>query len=262
MRDQHAASDGHPVSENYASNGKTAVSGTAGLGDMHDDDDHDSGPNVEAHMRRRLRRHNRALAELAATKTELVSALLHELRTPLTAALGMLDMLPESTGDPLLDEALPLIFRNLRRIERCTNEIATISGIESGTIPLDRADFDLPEMLREVAGAAGAECATAPASGLLFGDRARLVEVVNRLLAAVRALSGTAEIEAELVGEQWRVSFPLPEEQATDRLFTSAGAGGNAMALILARAVVGRHGGSVGVHSAGGTAYLRVILPL
>lgn len=213
-------------------------------------------------MRRRLRRHNRALAELAATKTELVSALLHELRTPLTAALGMLDMLPEQTGDPLLDEALPLISRNLRRIERCTNEIATISGIESGTIPLDRTEFDLPGMLRRVAGAAGADCATAPPDGLFLGDRERLSEVVTRLLAAVRALSGSAEIEAELVGGEWQVSFPLPDEQVTDRLFTSTGAGGNAMALIMARAVVGRHGGSVGVHSSGGTAYLRMLLPL
>jgi signal transduction histidine kinase len=226
------------------------------------DEDGTRTGSVEAQMRRRLRRHNRALAELAATKTELVSALLHELRTPLTAALGMLDMLPGSTGDPLLDEALPLISRNLRRIERCTNEIATISGIESGTIPLDRTEFDLPALLREVAGTVGADCATSPATGLLLADRERLREVVVRLLAAVRALSGTAEIEAEQVGDQWRVSFPLPGEQATDRLFTSAGTSGNAMALILARAVVGRHGGSVGVHSAGGTAYLRVILPL
>ncbi|WP_436520831.1 sensor histidine kinase [Actinoplanes sp. HUAS TT8] len=243
MTSEHTASDGRALSDEPPGGGDTAAS-------------------VEAQMRRRLRRHNRALAELAATKTELVSALLHELRTPLTAALGMLDMLPESTGDPLLDEALPLITRNLRRIERCTNEIATISGIESGTIPMDRTEFDLPAMLIDVAGAAGAECATAPASGLLLADRERLREVFTRLLSAVRALSGTAEIEAELVGDQWRVSFPLPEEQATDRLFTSAGAGGNAMALILARAVVGRHDGSVGVHSSGGTAYLRVILPV
>lgn len=223
---------------------------------------HQEASGVEAQMRRRLRRHNRALAELAATKTELVSALLHELRTPLTAALGMLDMLPESTGDALLDEALPLISRNLRRIERCTNEIAMISGIESGSIPLDRVEFDLPAMLRAVAGDAGAECSTTPADGLMIGDRERFREVFTRLLAAVRALSGTAEIEAEQVDAEWRVSFPLPEEQATDRLFTSAGAGGNAMALILARAVVGRHGGNVGVHSSGGTAYLRVVLPV
>ncbi|GIF07388.1 sensor histidine kinase [Actinoplanes siamensis] len=218
-------------------------------------------PGAEDRMRRRLRRHNRALAELAATKTELVSALLHELRTPLTAALGMLDMLPQRTGDPLLDEALPLIARNLRRIERSTQEIATISGIENGTIPLDTTQFDLPQLIREIAAAAGADCSVTPESGLITGDRARLGEVFGRLLTAVRALGESAGVRAERSGDQWLISYPLPGEQATDRLFTSTGAGGNAMALILARAVVGRHGGSVRVHSAGGTAYLRVILP-
>ncbi|GAA2701656.1 sensor histidine kinase [Actinoplanes palleronii] len=216
-------------------------------------------PDPEAQMRHRLRRHNRALAELAATKAEMVSALLHELRTPLTAALGMLEMLPERTGDPLLDEALPLIARNLRRIERTTAEIATISGIESGTIPLARTEFDLPALLTEVAGAA---CHAVPPAGPVLGDRDRLRQVFDRLLSAVRALDGGAEATAERVEDHWRVSYPLPDEQASDRLFTSAGTGGNAMALMLARAVIGRHGGSVGVHSAGGTAYLRVVLPV
>jgi CheY-like chemotaxis protein len=87
--------------------------------------------------RRRLRDHNRALAEVVATKTELVSALLHELRTPLAAAMGMAQLLPERTGDELLDDALPLIVRKLRRIEEVTTEIATISAIENGTMTLD-----------------------------------------------------------------------------------------------------------------------------
>jgi signal transduction histidine kinase len=219
-------------------------------------------PNVEAQMRGRLRRHNRALAELAATKTELVSALLHELRTPLTAALGMVGMLPERTGDPLVDEALPLIARNLRRIERAAAEIAMISGIESGTIPLAHTEFDLPDLLTEVAGADFDPTPPAGSASLITGDRERLGQVFERLLGAVRALGGPATITAERTGDEWRISLPLPAEQAADRLFTSAGAGGNAMALIMARAVVGRLGGSVGVHSAGGTAYLRVLLPV
>ncbi|MBB4740472.1 hypothetical protein BJY16_003931 [Actinoplanes octamycinicus] len=111
-------------------------------------------PSTGAQLRGRLRRHNRALAELTATKTELVSALLHELRTPLASALAMLGMLPERTGDPLLDEALPAIARNVRRIDEVTAEIATISGIENGTVPLTRARFDLAGLLAETTGAA------------------------------------------------------------------------------------------------------------
>ncbi|MBB4740471.1 signal transduction histidine kinase [Actinoplanes octamycinicus] len=71
-------------------------------------------------------------------------------------------------------------------------------------------------------------------------------------------MGGTGTVQAEDAAGEWRISLPLPAKQATDQLFT---AGGNAMALMFARAVVGRHGGSVGVRSAGGTAYLEVVLP-
>ncbi len=218
-------------------------------------------PSTEAELRRWLRRHNRTLAELAATKTELVTALLHGLRTPLTAALGMLDILPEHTGDPTLDEGLALIGRNLHRIDAVATEIATISGLESGAIPLDLAEFDLPALLREVAAEAGAVCTTDPTAGLVTGDRERLGQVFTRLLGAVRVLEGPAAIEATGDGDRWRVCFPLPSEQTTDRLFTTGETGGNAMALIFARAVIARHGGSVGLRSTAGTAYLRLILP-
>ncbi|GLW31895.1 sensor histidine kinase [Actinoplanes regularis] len=218
-------------------------------------------PSTEAELRRRLRRHNRTLAELAATKTELVTALLHGLRTPLTAALGMLDILPEHTGDPALDEGLALIARNLHRIDAVATEISTISGLESGAIPLDRAEFDLPELLSEVAAEAGATCNVVPPTGPVTGDREWLGRIFTRILSAVRVLEGPAAIEAAGDADRWQVCFPLPPEQATDRLFTTGETGENAMALILARAVVTRHGGSVGLRSAGGTAYLRLTLP-
>ncbi|GAA2659824.1 sensor histidine kinase [Paractinoplanes durhamensis] len=210
----------------------------------------------DVESRHRLREHNRELAELVATKTELVSALLHELRTPLAAALAMIDLLPESTGEPFLDEALPMIARKVHRIDEVVAEIATISGIENGTFPLARTTFDLPELLAESGAAVTAE----PAEGLVTGDRERLGQVFRRLATAVRAIGGDGTMTAELVGDQWRVALPLPARQATDRLFTSADGEGNATALMLARAVAGRHGGRVRVESAEGTPYLMVWL--
>ena len=211
----------------------------------------------ETLVRDRLRRHNRALAEVVATKTELVSAMLHELRTPLAAALAMVDLLPESSGDPLVDEAMALISRQVRRIGEVAAEIATISGIENGTVPLELTSFDLPSLL---AGTGAAVRAT-PGAGIVTGDRPRLESVFRRLVAAVRALGGSDEMVAGLDGDRWRIALPLPSGRSTDRLFTTGGSGGNATALMLARAVVGRHGGSVGVESVSGTPHLLVRLP-
>ena len=186
--------------------------------------------------RRRQRAHNRALAELAATKTELVSVLLHEVRTPLTAAMTMAEMISDRD-----DEAIAVLIRNLRRIDEVTREISTIAGIESGTVALAGDRFDLPALLAEVTGGA---VAARPTAGDVIGDRDRLAQVFRRLLGAVRALGGPPEpVGAGLADGQWWVALRLPAGASADRLFTE----GNATALMLARAVAGRHGGTVGV---------------
>jgi signal transduction histidine kinase len=216
----------------------------------------------DVRVRRRLREQNRALAEIVATKTELVSALLHELRTPLAAALSMAELVPEQTGDSLVDEALALIVRKLRRIDEVTTEIATISGIENGTVNLDRVPFNLPDLLTVVAGESGARIETQPQCGFVVGDRDWIGRVVSRLIAAVGALAGEVPtVSADLVGDRWRVALPLPGTQGTDRLFTAAGSSGNSTALMLARAVVGRHGGKVGVETVAHRPYLVIWIP-
>ncbi|MFI5890031.1 sensor histidine kinase [Actinoplanes sp. NPDC051513] len=195
----------------------------------------------EARARASLRRHNRVLAELVATRTELVSAMLHELRTPLASTLAMVEMLPEGTGDPRLDEALELIARNVRRIAGVTEQIATISGMENGTLPIERREFDLAALLAEHG------FAVAAGAGTIVGDRERLGQVFGRLVDAVGALGGPpSRGEASADGDHWRIALRLPPDLVTDRLFTGA----NATALMFARAVVGRHGGTVGVESA------------
>ncbi|WP_433362791.1 sensor histidine kinase [Actinoplanes sp. CA-142083] len=193
----------------------------------------------EARARESLRRQNRALAELVATRTELVSAMLHELRTPLASTLAMVEMLPADTGDAQLDEALELIARNVRRIAGVTEQIATISGMENGTLPISRKDFDLAALLSKHGFAV-------ESMETFAGDRDRLNQVFARLVEAVRALGGAGRMTASTDGDHWRIALPLPPDLVTDRLFTGA----NATALMFARAVVGRHGGTVGVESA------------
>jgi signal transduction histidine kinase len=222
---------------------------------------------AEAQVRRRLRQHNRALAELVATKTELVSALLHELRTPLAAARSMAELLSGPTGDPLVDEALRTVVRNLDRINDVTGEIATVSGIENGTVDIAQGVLDLPDLLREVAARAhvAADAEPGTGTGTVVGDRGRLAETFERLIAAVRAVSddpAAVRLHATLRDGQWQVALPMAAQGAADRLFTATGAHSNATALMLARAVVGRHGGTVGVDSdAAGTPCLLVRLP-
>ncbi|MFI5934546.1 histidine kinase dimerization/phospho-acceptor domain-containing protein [Actinoplanes sp. NPDC051494] len=207
-----------------------------------------------ARVRRRLRQHNRALAELVATKTELVSALLHELRTPLAAAGSMAQLLAEDTGgddDPMVGDALRAVARNLDRLTAVTDQIALIGGIENGTIELTRTPVPVRDLLDGVARALPEVPVTVTAGeGTVLADPVRLPEALERLTAAVHAISGgcsPVELSAAETDGQWRIRLPLPPDTAADQLFTTTGDRGNATALILARAIVGRHDGTVGI---------------
>jgi signal transduction histidine kinase len=103
-----------------------------------------------------------------------------------------------------------------------------------------------------------------PSAGTVVGDRDRLAEAFERLAAAVRAVGpdpSAVRIHAAERDGQWQVSLPLAQQGAADQLFTTTGERGNATALMLARAVVARHGGTVGIESEDGTPCLTVRLP-
>ncbi|HEY0535308.1 MAG TPA: PAS domain-containing sensor histidine kinase [Actinoplanes sp.] len=204
----------------------------------------------DALIRQRLRQHNRALAELVATKTELVSALLHEVRTPLTAARTMASLLPTTPDDPVAGA----LERNLGRLEDVTREIATISGIENGTLDVRSSTVDLDRLLRSVAASLSPPAVVVSAGqAAALGDPSLLGEVFGRLITAVRAIAGGDLVEASVSEDQWRLSLPLFESSA-DRLFTAT----NSTALMFARAVIGRHGGTVGIEDS----RLTVRLPI
>jgi light-regulated signal transduction histidine kinase (bacteriophytochrome) len=191
-----------------------------------------------------------------ATKTELVSALLHEVRTPLAAARSLAEMLPP-------DDVLQAVVRNLDRIADVTGEIATVSGIENGTVDLDLRPVDLPRLLSGVAsGLAGTSVTAHPGQGEVTGDADRLAEVFDRLIAAVQAIGGPAvRLRVSQAAGEWRVALPLPPDTPADQLFTATGTRSNATALMLARAVITRHGGSVGVETDETGPALTVRLP-
>jgi hypothetical protein len=138
-------------------------------------------------------------------------------------------------------------------------EIATVSGIENGTIDLVREPIDLGDLLR---GLPGPRAVTVTGDAPVSGDPVRLAEVFRRLAGAADAVNnGPVAIIAFEGDYQWRVSLPLPPNGAADQLFTRTRKESNATALMLARAVVGRLGGTVGIESENGRPCLMVRLP-
>ncbi len=96
---------------------------------------------------------NRALAmQLEALrmsdqlKTDFVSSVSHELRTPLTAILGYTELLAaEAAGEITAEqgEFLGIVDHNARRLESLITDLLTLSGIESGNLPIRPEPVDL-----------------------------------------------------------------------------------------------------------------------
>ena len=118
--------------------------------------------------------------------------------------------------------------------------------------------MDLDRLLGEVTAKLGLFVAAGSGDSVLAGDPGLLAQGFERLITAVRAVGGGDEITSGPDGPRWRLSLPLPPDTPTDRLFTATGGHGNATALMFARAVIGRHDGSVGIEHE----QLTVRLPL
>ncbi|MGB7338047.1 MAG: ATP-binding protein [Phototrophicaceae bacterium] len=88
------------------------------------------------------------------TKSLFLANMSHELRTPLNAIIGYSEMLEEEAEDFGYDDIVP----DLRRIQSAgnhllvlINDILDISKIEAGAIELYLEDFDLEDLIDEIA---------------------------------------------------------------------------------------------------------------
>ncbi len=85
-------------------------------------------------------------------KSAFLAAMSHDLRTPLTAVLGYAELLrdPAISDETRLEHAAT-IQQSGKHLLALLNQILDTSKIEAGAMVLQKAPFDLPEMLGEIA---------------------------------------------------------------------------------------------------------------
>jgi signal transduction histidine kinase/DNA-binding response OmpR family regulator len=220
----------------------------------------------------------RAEAQAAnRTKDEFLATVSHELRTPLTAMLGWLRVLQAAAlDDATRARAFDAITRNARAQARLVDDLLDMSQITSGRVPLDIRPVDVRAVvmaavdgIRPAADSRGLrlEAAVDPAAGFIWGDAARLQQVISNLLAnAVKFTPspGRIDVRAERGPDDVRIRVsdsgqgisPALLPHVFDRFrqgdsTASRQHGGLGLGLAIVRHLVELHGGSVVAQSAG-----------
>jgi PAS domain S-box-containing protein len=227
--------------------------------------------------------------QLEQMKDDFVGTVSHELRTPLTAIKGFIELVADGEAGPLSEaqrEFLQIASRNTDRLGNLINDLLDVNRIEAQHLEIRNEPTSLVSVLNDVAATFGPMAET---KGLEFraqidpipvvvGDPPRLVQVFSNLVS--NAIKYTPKGEVGLrarVNQDWAeicvydtgIGLSL-DEQA--RLFTKFFRGGNrvvtqsggtGLGLVIVKAIVEKHHGTVEVESRPGEGTrFRVRLPL
>jgi signal transduction histidine kinase len=80
---------------------------------------------------------------------EFINVAAHELRTPVQPIIGLADTLYSKAQDTQQKEALEVIFRNARRLQRLVEDILDVTKTESNSLNLKRERFNLEKVIED-----------------------------------------------------------------------------------------------------------------
>jgi two-component system, sensor histidine kinase RpfC len=221
--------------------------------------------------------------EANRAKSRFIANMSHEMRTPLNGILGMVDLLRETPLNFEQRDFVRTVHASACALFSLVEDVLDISRIEAGKIAIEKADFDLHELIKSTASILAPQ---AHAKGLKFsmqvpphipfllkGDSIHLRQVILNLLSnAIKFTEkGEACLRAVLMNEtENAVTLKIevtdtgigiaPEAQARifDR-FTQADEsitrrfGGTGLGTTIAKDLVELMGGRIGVSSELGT---------
>ncbi|HBB32349.1 MAG TPA: hybrid sensor histidine kinase/response regulator [Cyanobacteria bacterium UBA8803] len=223
-----------------------------------------------------LQQQTEELLRVNRIKDEFLAVLSHELRSPLNPILGWTKLLQTRKFDPARTaEALATIERNAKLQAQLIDDLLDIAKILRGKLSMEMAPVDLVFVIESAidtvrANAIGKNIlldSALPPIGQVFGDKARLQQIIWNLLSnAIKftANYGRVDIRLERIGDRAQITVSdtgkgikpdfLPhifesfrqEDASTTRRF-----GGLGLGLAIVGQLVEAHGGTITADSPG-----------
>jgi signal transduction histidine kinase len=224
-----------------------------------------------------LRQRAEEAEQAARTRDEVLAMVAHDLRNPLNVVLSSGSFLLDTLDglEPRAREQLELIQRAVTQMNRLTQDLLEVAGMEAGNISVEPRAEPAERLLRSacttmqrVASARRIELACDIGSDLplVCADRDRIDQVLGNLIGnAVRFTprGGRVRLAAERDGAQVRFSVadtgrgidPADLPHVFDRFWQAQRSrdGGAGLGLAIARGIVAAHGGEMWVESEPGS---------
>ena len=161
--------------------------------------------------------------ELDRLKSMFIAAMSHELRTPLNSIIGFSSVLLREWAGPLNDEQkenISIVMRAGKHLLALINDVIDVSKIEAGAVEVIVEDFDLADVIAEVAQMMesqaeerGLKLIAESSATEMHSDRRRLVQCILNLAGnAVKFTDdGEVHIASKLVEESTFVEVAVSD---------------------------------------------------
>jgi two-component system, chemotaxis family, CheB/CheR fusion protein len=235
-----------------------------------------------------LARTEAALRDLNRRKDDFVAMLSHELRNPLSPIRTSVEVLRLAPpGSEVAASAIDIIDRSATHMTRLVDDLLDVSRITRGKIELQREAVDVVALVKQIVAdhqlsfdkrRFNLVLQIQPAELWVYGDRARLVQVITNLLAnaekftptggritisvehsdtsaVIRVKDNGVGIAPDLLDELFQPFAQAPQPLDRNR-------GGLGLGLVMVKQLIELHGGRVVIRSGGLGKGTEVLLSL